>query len=56
MSQQRPTVRSVAAAVNRSVATTWKHLDYLWCDDLVTWEGGKTGTLRAQTRVVRRYE
>lgn len=44
--QPRPTVRSLGAAVGKSVNTVYFHLLALRSHGLVTWEWRKKGTLR----------
>jgi predicted ArsR family transcriptional regulator len=52
LTQRRPTVRSVAAAVGVNVSTAHKHLNRLWWLGLVEWEARRAGTLRASCRRV----
>ena len=49
--QARPTVRSVAAEVGKSVKVTHAHLVKLRAAGLVEWVDGKAGTLRAMVAV-----
>ena len=52
LTQDRPTVRSVAAEVGRSVSKTHEELVKLRAAGLVKWDAGKTGTLRPIVAVV----
>lgn len=49
---RRPTVRAVAETVGINLSTTHWHLRRLRRQGLVTWEDGRTGTLRATVKVV----
>jgi predicted transcriptional regulator len=44
--QTHPTVRSVAAEIDRSVTVTYRKLQRLRAEGLVAWEDGQAGTLR----------
>lgn len=50
--RQFPTITTVAIDTGLNRATVYAHLIELWCDELVSWEGRKAGTLRALVRPV----
>lgn len=52
LTQPHPTVRSVATAIDRSAKTTYEHLLALRDLDLLDWEWGAHGTLRATVTAV----
>lgn len=55
LTQPRPTVRSVAAAIGRSIEATHRHLSRLKRQGLVRWEPGKDGTLRSGLELSPRF-